>query len=209
METDDQNNSDRLIKILSEVGDRVENLRDQASSIERERENILGLLQDIQDLENHKDLSEVEKEDIESTTERLILRCLTVEVSVSTPRNEIQEEAFKSVTQTLDELHQMFQLDPLNHSYTIESYLNACLPEPFSSNLDTRFQSKILGCTADDQKRFRQKLQSMHRLALKMPYCNGTEENKMEASSVNETQVDRKECNSGETSQHDEQEVET
>jgi hypothetical protein len=58
METDDQNNSDRLIKILSEVGDRVENLRDQASSIERERENILGLLQDIQDLENHKDLSE-------------------------------------------------------------------------------------------------------------------------------------------------------
>ena len=54
----DENNSDRLIKMLSEVGERVESLRDQAASIQRERENILELLQDIQDIENNKDLSE-------------------------------------------------------------------------------------------------------------------------------------------------------
>ena len=155
-------------------------------------------------------LFSVEKEDIESTTERLILRCLTVEVSVSTPRNETQEEAYKSVTHVLDNLHLKFQQEPLKHSDTIESYLNACLPEPFSSNLDTTFQSKILGCTADDQKYFRQKLQNMHRLALKMPYCNGTKENGMVQSDVNNTKAesDGKECNS-ETSNHDNQKVET
>ncbi|XP_045160310.1 BAG family molecular chaperone regulator 2-like [Mercenaria mercenaria] len=199
MEDNDQNNSDRVMKMLSEIAERVESMRDQAAAIQRERENILELLQDMQDLEFHKDLPEVEREDIESTTERLILRCLTVEVAVSTPRNELQEEAYESVTCILDDLHLKFKQDPKKHSDVIESYLNACLPEPFSSNLDTRFQSKILGCTADDQKSFRQKLQNMHKLALKMPFCNGNKENGEEISHTNNTEGSTEEQSSEKT----------
>lgn len=44
----------------------------------------------------------------------------------------------------------------------MESCLNACLPEPLSAKVDSRFQSKVLGCTVDDQKYFRKKLQSLH-----------------------------------------------
>lgn len=49
MDDSDQNNAERLLKLLSDVENRVECLREQAMSIKREKENILGLLQDMHD----------------------------------------------------------------------------------------------------------------------------------------------------------------
>lgn len=151
----------------------------------------------------------VEWEDIESTTERLILRCLTVEVSVSTPRNDIQEEAYKSVTCIVDDLHNQFQKNPAKHSSVIESYLNACLPEPFSSNIDTRFQSKVLGCTVDDQKSFRQKLQSMYRLALKMTISNGSVQNGNDENSTSNNESSSEDSKTVEKENKQEMKAET
>lgn len=104
-----------------------------------------------------------DREDLECNTERLILRCLTVEASVSTPRNEVQEEAYCSVCKLLDDLTIDYRNESEKHYKKVESCLNACLPEPVSANIDTRFQSKVLGCTADDQKFFRKKLQALYK----------------------------------------------
>lgn len=108
-------------------------------------------------------LVSADREDLECSTERLILRCLTVEASVSTPRNEVQEEAYCTVCKLLDDLMIDYRNESEKHYKKVESYLNACLPEPVSANIDTRFQSKLLGCTADDQKFFRKKLQDLYK----------------------------------------------
>lgn len=67
------------------------------------------------------------------------------------------------MTKITDELADVCLTDPEQHIDKIESYLNACLPEPLSSNIDSRFQSKLLGCTVDDQKYFKKTLQSLHK----------------------------------------------
>ena len=103
-----------------------------------------------------------DREDMEIHTERLILRCLTIEASVTTPRNEIQEQAFKTVSEHIEELSLNCQEDPHTHFDKLCGCLNASLPDPLSSNIDSRFQSKLLGCTADDQKLFRKKLETLH-----------------------------------------------
>ena len=102
-----------------------------------------------------------QRDDIEFSTERLVVRCLTVDVSVMTPRNENQEEAYKSVSEILNSLHLKVKQNPLQHEKEVLSHLNACLAEPLSNNINLRFQGKVLSCTADDQKLFRKRLEEM------------------------------------------------
>ncbi|KAL4237115.1 BAG molecular chaperone regulator 2 [Mactra antiquata] len=181
-----QNNAERLLKLLSDVENRIESLRDQAYSIKREKENILGLLQDMHEHSNQAEVGEVDREDIESTTARLIMRCLSVDVNVSIPRNEMQEEAYRSVSEIINAINFKLETTTEDQSNIIESYLNACLPEPFSANIDSRFQSKVLGCTVDDQKLFRKQLQTMYKVSLKDLMCNSTK-NKHILNGVNVT----------------------
>lgn len=106
------------------------------------------------------------------------MRCLSVDVSVSTPRNEMQEEAYKTVSKIIDNLSIEMDTSSKDQSHVIESYLNACLSDPISSSIDSRFQSKLLGCTADDQKLFRKQLQTMHKNSLKDLMCNTDSRNR-------------------------------
>ena len=102
-----------------------------------------------------------QRDDIEYSTERLVVRCLTVDVSVTTPRNENQEAAYKTAEETIERLHLKVTENPLKCEQELISYLNACLAEPISNNINLRFQDKVLSCTADDQKLFRKRLEDM------------------------------------------------
>ena len=90
-----------------------------------------------------------------------MVRCLTVDVSVTTPRNENQEAAYKTAVEIFENLNLRVTENPLQCETELISYLNACLAEPISNNINLRFQDKILSCTADDQKLFRKRLQDM------------------------------------------------
>lgn len=178
METHSGENECRL---LSEIEKRVENMREQAQALQKEKESLLELLQDLQDSDK-KQYNDADREDLEYNIERLVIRSLTVEVSVATPRDESQTKAYETVSQIIEDFKIHLEQNPMKHVEVIESMLNASLPEPFSAHVDARFQSKLLGCTAEDQKCFRRKLQMMHRLALKQ-VCNGSyvdKENKIE-----------------------------
>ena len=103
-----------------------------------------------------------ESEEIVSTAERLICRCLTVEVSMTTPRSESQEKAVSRVNLRIQKLEQMCRESPsVNVLASIEACLNACLPEP-QGPVDSRFQGEILDCTVDDQKNIRFQLRSLY-----------------------------------------------
>ncbi|XP_052777989.1 BAG family molecular chaperone regulator 2-like [Mya arenaria] len=155
--------TNRLHKLLNDVEKRVEDLRDNALAVQREKQSILEMLQDMQDGAFQQRMSEADRDDIEFNTERLILRCLTIEASVTTPRDDSQEQAFIAVAEIVEKLSLNCGEDPHGNIEKLVAYLNASLPEPLSSNIDSRFQSKLLGCTAEDQKGFRKQLQALHK----------------------------------------------
>ena len=84
-----------------------------------------------------------------------------MDVSVTTPRNESQETAYKSVEEIIHKLQSNIIENPLKYKKDVISHLNACLPEPVTNSINLRFQDKILSCTADDQKMFRKRLEEI------------------------------------------------
>lgn len=146
--------------MLDHIEKRVELLREHAASLEQERETLLNMLSSMRNREEISIMSEGEREDISLTTERLLGRALAVEVSVTTPRNELQKAALTRVDNCIDNLLIRVQEDPAGSRSACEAYLNACSTDscgPF----DQWFQSAVIECTADDQKKTRKRLQSI------------------------------------------------
>lgn len=152
--------TDRLVEMLDHVEKRVELLREHASAVEQERDALLTMLQTIETNKDMRFISEGEREEIEITAGRLRSRTLTVEVTVTTPRNEVQKKALEQVNQYIDDLLVKFRVDLDSAKRTCQEYLNACLSESQGS-IDQRFQAAIIECTADDQKKTRKRLESL------------------------------------------------
>lgn len=87
-------------------------------------------------------------------------RCLTVEVKVLTQRDSQQEEALFQVNHLIDGLVIALKSDPESAKAKCVTYMNAC-----SSNAegitDKMFESALLGCTVDDQKKVKRRLQGL------------------------------------------------
>lgn len=101
-----------------------------------------------------------ERDEVEALAERLICRCLTVEVNVTTPRNESQEAALKRVHELLQQLEALCEHSVGKAVVRTKAYLNACLAEPVGC-IDQKFQGAILSCTIDDQKSVKCRLKSL------------------------------------------------
>lgn len=158
----EENNSDKFLRnLLDDVEKRVEKLRDQAVEMEQEKESLLATLQKIQDNDLNIEFKDGEREEIEANAERLICRCLTVEVNVTTPRNEIQERALQRTKEILQNLKGQIKIGKHLAVETAKSYLNSCSSEPEGTIIDYRFQGLVLECTADDQKKIRKHLKEM------------------------------------------------
>lgn len=147
-------------KCLDEIGKRVEKLREDAVKLEAEKKVLLSMLQDVQ-VKNSRNMPEVEVEEIEATTERLICRCLTVDIGIITPRTEEQETALNKVNKLMHEIEHQFNLDIQKTLHRAKAYLNACLSEPVGAHIDHRFQGMIIECNIDDQKKIRKRLECL------------------------------------------------
>ena len=136
------------------------------------------------------------------------MRCLTVDVSVMTPRNENQEAAYKTVVEILENLHLRVKENPLKCEKEVISHLNACLAEPISYHIDLRFQGKVLSCTLDDQKLFRKRLEEMldfTRKPAEEEVIDQTNSCSTESSSQTSTQNEIDVENGSESTQSDEE----
>jgi len=152
------------VGMLDEIERRVENLRETASLIEMEKESLIEMLSTVQMNKDMLRLGSSDKEDLDATTNRLILRCKTVQVAVQTPRNPDQERALYTVNEQIDELVAKMKEDLNISKQVAKRYLNTCNPEVDSGPIDQRFQSALIGCTADDQKKIRRKLEHLLQL---------------------------------------------
>ncbi len=152
---------DKLIGMLDEIEKRVEHLRETAAVMEQEREALMEMLNTVQVNKEMLRLGEGDRDDIEATTNRLLSRCRTVQVLVSTPRNTEQSKALDSVNQQIEELLQKIQ-DDLNISkQKCQYFLNACQPDQPLGPIDQKFQAAVIECTADDQKKVRRRLERL------------------------------------------------
>ncbi|CAH1255065.1 BAG family molecular chaperone regulator 2-like [Branchiostoma lanceolatum] len=154
--------SGRLIEMLDQIEKRVEVLREQASALELEKSSMLEALHTLQNSKDLQYCSPGEREEIQITAERLVCRCLTVDVCVNTVRNQQQEDALQRVNTVLDEISEKIR-DDMRSSYdTLLLYYNACCPDT-TGPIDLKFQALVIECAAEDQKKIRKRLESLLR----------------------------------------------
>jgi len=153
--------SEQLIHILDEAEKKVEQLREMASQLEQEKESLLQLISSVKVNAEILRLGQGDREDIDASSERILNRCKSVQVSVFTPRNEAQEKALEEVNKLIDGVTNKMKEDLNLARDTVERYLNACCPDDEPGPIDQRFQSRVIECTADDQKKIRRKLRQI------------------------------------------------
>ncbi|CAK1584306.1 unnamed protein product [Parnassius mnemosyne] len=153
---------DRLIAVLDQVEMRVERLRRDTVRIEEERDSLLSTLDSVKHSELLGDISECDKDDIIRYADRILARAMTVEVAVRTDRDSQQEEALHQVNMYIDQLVMSVHEDAVIAHTRCQTYMNACTSQPDPcSGTDKNFESAILGCTLDDQKRVKKRLQGL------------------------------------------------
>uniref|UniRef100_A0A0N5AV35 BAG family molecular chaperone regulator 2 n=1 Tax=Syphacia muris TaxID=451379 RepID=A0A0N5AV35_9BILA len=153
--------NEQMIGMLDEVERRVEQLRESAGQLEQEKESLLDMLSNVNLNAELLRLGQGDREDINATTNRLLTRCRAVEVVVNTPRNVEQTKALNNVTSLIDSAINKMQEDLTNSKevlQTVQRYLNACSPDQPDGPIDQRFQTQVIECTADDQKKIRRRL---------------------------------------------------
>ncbi|XP_026320628.1 BAG family molecular chaperone regulator 2 [Hyposmocoma kahamanoa] len=160
--TGSQPPKDRLIAVLDQVELRVERLRRDTARIEEEKDSLLSTLDSIKHSDLLNDITECDKDDITRYADRILARAMTVEVAVRTDRDAQQEEALHQVNMYIDQLVMSVQEDAVIAHTRCQTYMNACtsLPDP-STGTDKNFETAILGCTLDDQKRVKKRLQGL------------------------------------------------
>lgn len=102
-----------------------------------------------------------DREDVCRYADRIMSRCLTVEVKILTQRDQMQEEALHQVNHLIDGLVVCVKADPENAKAKCVSYMNACSSTTVHGITDKKFESALLGCTLDDQKRVKKRLQGL------------------------------------------------
>ncbi|VDM63656.1 unnamed protein product [Angiostrongylus costaricensis] len=150
--------NEQVVHILDEVEKRVEQLREAASMLEQEKEQILDMLNSVSLNSELLRLGQGDREDITAITNRLAARTKTVDVVVNTPRSAEQQRALTSVNSLIEGVVQKMHDDMQAGKETCRRYLNACNPDQPDGPIDQKFQAQLIECTADDQKKIRRKL---------------------------------------------------
>lgn len=89
----------------------------------------------------------------------------TVEISVKTVRDAAQEDALHQVNGLIDSL--LTLSDRVTARQRCQTFLNACVHDDPTSTLeiepivDKKFETAVLGCTLDDQKIVKKRLQAL------------------------------------------------
>ncbi|XP_065090865.1 BAG family molecular chaperone regulator 2 isoform X2 [Ochlerotatus camptorhynchus] len=157
----------RFIGILDQLDSKVEKLRKDALMLQ-EKKDFLAMSMDL--LRNNEyltGLNENEYEEIDCYVQRISGRLATVELSVFTIRDRAQEDSLHSVNSLIDEI--ISRSDPVVSRLRCQQFLNACNTTDTTTYTeldptmcsDKMFENALLGCTLDDQKTIKKRLQAL------------------------------------------------
>ncbi|KFZ52261.1 BAG family molecular chaperone regulator 2, partial [Podiceps cristatus] len=137
---------------------RVEAFRDAASAMEQEKEILLEMIHNIQNSQDMRHISEGEREELNLTANRLMGRTLTVEVSVETIL-----ESLLHATKMIDEIVNKLLDDLEDAKIRLMSLYGACTSDVPAGPIDQKFQSVVIGCAIEDQKKIKRRLETLLR----------------------------------------------
>lgn len=103
----------------------------------------------------------VDRQDIDRYVEQISSRCSTIDVCVKTVRDKPQEEALYKINGIIDRLITQIQQDPTASKEKCLMFMNSCTSFSEVGMEDSTFEQALLGCTIDDQKRVRRRLQGL------------------------------------------------
>ncbi|EDW99871.2 uncharacterized protein Dyak_GE22844, isoform B [Drosophila yakuba] len=166
------NASERFVTILDNLDARVEKLRKDALNLQEKKDYLLMSMDLIKSNELMQNMSEAEREEIILYIQRVSTRLGTVELNVRTVRDNSQEDSLSQINALIDSMIKMG--DPVIGRQRCQLYLNACcsssmdpsghmdtVPEADAGPIDKKFESVLLGCTLDDQKNIKKRLQAL------------------------------------------------
>lgn len=104
-----------------------------------------------------------EREELNLTANRLMGRTLTVEVSVETIRNAQQQESLLHATKMIDEIVNKLLDDLEDAKIRLMSLYGACTSDVPAGPIDQKFQSVVIGCAIEDQKKIKRRLETLLR----------------------------------------------
>lgn len=90
-------------------------------------------------------------------------RTLTVTVSVDTTRNPQQEDALRAASGIIDEIAAKMLDDMENAKTKLQALHAACLTEAQLVPIDQKFQSIVISCALEDQKKIKRRLETLIR----------------------------------------------
>lgn len=90
-------------------------------------------------------------------------RTLTVEVSVETIRNPQQQESLSHATRMIDEIVDKLLNDLEDSRSHLMMLYGACTSDVPSVPIDQKFQSVVIGCAIEDQKKIKRRLETLLR----------------------------------------------
>ncbi|KAJ1150507.1 hypothetical protein NDU88_003298 [Pleurodeles waltl] len=155
--------SSHLLETLDELEIRVETLRESASAMEQEKEMLLEMINSVQNCQDMRKISDGEREELNLTANRLMGRTLTVQVCVETIRSPQQQESLQSATHIIDEIAKKLVDDLESGRKGLISLYGACSSEVQAVAIDQKFQSIIIGCALEDQKKIKRRLETLIR----------------------------------------------
>lgn len=117
----------------------------------------------------------VDKEDINQFADRIISRCDTVHINVHTTRSDSQQNCLEEINTMIDKIVSMLRNDPDNAKSICQSYIVSCSPSDNDETGSKVFETAVLGCTLDDQKRIFKRLQGLMDYILHTSYIIETD----------------------------------
>ncbi|XP_051506884.1 BAG family molecular chaperone regulator 2-like [Myxocyprinus asiaticus] len=153
----------RLLENLDQIEMRVEALREAATAMEQERECLIEIIQSIQNSQEMRTICDGEREELSLTADRLMGRTLTVNVSVDTIRNPQQEEALNKATAIIDEIASQVLDNMEGARMRLQALHAACVTEAPPVPIDQKFQSVVISCSLEDQKKIKRRLETLIR----------------------------------------------
>ena len=162
----DEDESSSVRELLDGIEARVEALRLAAEDLRKEKEELLGSLDEVGGSTGAggqlQHLGEVDREEVNLEVARLAARVKAVKVEVAMVRSEGQEDALKGVEGKISNLVAKLQSGGEVESAQAEckALLAAC-SEGEVGGANQKFEQLVLGCSAKDQKEVKGRLEDL------------------------------------------------
>lgn len=155
--------SSHLLEALDDLEIRVQSLRDTASALELEKESLIETIHNVKNCQEMRNISDGEREELTLTAERLMNRTVTVDVSVETIRNPQQASSLQQATLIIDEILKKVMDNLEGGKKQLMSLYAACTSDVPPGPIDQKFQTIIIGCAIEDQKKIKRRLENLIR----------------------------------------------